>query len=397
MKTKFYTIVGFVFVLAGFNSTVGFGQTRTFDLSKYPYCSDIGFVDQIEQEKEKMTQIGCVAQTSNSALGIRLSKVLDALEWPTASFTIHTNDGIRKCISMDEANVMRHIIIDEKYINALALSDLEKDIVFNFAIAHEVAHHFVGDLHTGYGNSNECENHLDELFADRKAGNAIGKLMDVDEAQIRIALGKYFRIKSDCFTHPSFEERILWVLGGWLESESNGWKSGELHQIGNQWYKRFNIDDRNVWIQTYDSQGLKQSGFSVFLNNAHNAFEGGFSFGNMLENKKNGINSSYYNGVARNTSSSRYFGNFVGGERSGFGEFYFVNGSRYVGNFELDHFEGFGVIVYYDGEIYLGEWENDQKTGFGIRCFPAEGQRIGTFVDNKFVQGSSDKFTRRKK
>lgn len=394
MKSLLLLSLGVAIHLLSFHQVLGQARAVTIDLSRHKYCSDIPWESPIQEIEEKKTQLGCQTIVANSETAEYLRSILTAMEIQSEKFTLLTTQQLKKCISLDD-QFYRNIIINELHVNSLPVSNEEKKIIFIFSIAHEVAHHINGDFHRGYGSGMEWENQLAELNADLWAGKAIGKVLDVGQEQISSALGAYFNVKHDGFYHPAFDERILWVLGGWLQAESENWESGDLHQLGAKSYKRLVMSDGDIRIAEYESPS-KQIGFTVVLYAEKNEFKGDFEFGHFEDGKRNGRCCYRYSGLARNMTGTRSFYNYKNGVASGYGEIYFKSGGRYFGNIENQQFHGFGVFTWNDGEVYIGEFHSDKATGNGVRFYPKEGQTLGQFVDWKFVQGSSDRFTRRK-
>jgi len=81
----------------------------------------------------------------------------------------------------------------------------------------------------------------------------------------------------------------------------------------------------------------------------------------------------------------QYIGNFVNGDRSGYGTFTFGNGTRYEGNWNGHAREGFGTANFPNGDKYIGEWKNDFQDGQGTLTY-ADGrpQDKGVWVKGNF-------------
>ena len=61
-----------------------------------------------------------------------------------------------------------------------------------------------------------------------------------------------------------------------------------------------------------------------------------------------------------------YEGEFRNGCISGIGVFYFVDNRRYEGEWKNNKMHGYGTITWPDGKFYEGEFNDDKKEGFGI-------------------------------
>lgn len=64
-----------------------------------------------------------------------------------------------------------------------------------------------------------------------------------------------------------------------------------------------------------------------------------------------------------------YEGDFINGERSGYGIFVDSYWEEYHGNWYNDYRNGHGVQKYYNGDVYNGQWRNDQKHGKGVMYY----------------------------
>ena len=61
-----------------------------------------------------------------------------------------------------------------------------------------------------------------------------------------------------------------------------------------------------------------------------------------------------------------YDGEFVDGEKEGFGVYSYHDGSRYEGNFDNGAPHGKGFEIWTDGDVYSGFYFNGMKHGDGI-------------------------------
>lgn len=394
MKSILSLGLGVAFLAVSANNGIGQSSQVSIDLSRYRYCSDMAWESPAAEAEEKRLQLGCQPVTAVSEVSGYLRSILTAMEIQSEKFTLLTTQQLKKCISLDD-QLYRNIIVNDDYVNSLPVSSEEKKIIFIFSIGHEVAHHIHGDFHRGYGSGMEWENQLAELNADLWAGKALGKVLDVGQEQIRSALGTYFKVKHDDFYHPAFEERILWVLGGWLQAESANWKSGVLQQLGTKWYQREVFRDGDIKIAEFESS-QKQKGFGVYLCNAKDEYEGDKYFGQYEDGSRNGVCSMYYSNLAREHIVLRRFAFYSNGVCSGYSESYLKGGDRHFGSYSNDQRNGFGIYAWSTGKVYIGEFQDGKFSGAGIIFRPEEGAKFGQFVDDKFVLGSSDRYTRRK-
>merc|ERR1712050_527948 len=103
--------------------------------------------------------------------------------------------------------------------------------------------------------------------------------------------------------------------------------------------------------------------------------------------QRNAAGQFHGHGTCIQTGGEKYVGQFVNGERHGYGV-YSCEGSmkNYAGNFENDVRSGHGTYTYEDGSKYVGNWENDKFHGYGTFTDPS-GKVIlrGTFRRGEFI------------
>ena len=63
------------------------------------------------------------------------------------------------------------------------------------------------------------------------------------------------------------------------------------------------------------------------------------------------------------TDGERYEGDFVNGQLTGKGVFFYKNGERYEGDFVNGCKEGYGTMYYPDGRYDTGRWHDDNFMG----------------------------------
>lgn len=69
-------------------------------------------------------------------------------------------------------------------------------------------------------------------------------------------------------------------------------------------------------------------------------------------------------GVSCYLSGGRYEGDFVAGQRHGYGQYHFANNNLYEGYWENDYAQGQGKLYTVEGEQYDGKWVKGRKHGF---------------------------------
>jgi TPR repeat protein len=122
----------------------------------------------------------------------------------------------------------------------------------------------------------------------------------------------------------------------------------------------------------------------------HGAWDyGNYSYTGMFKNGQwNGLGELTWSG---NDLGHKYVGNFVNGERTGQGTYYFPDGTTQVGIFEngiyqepenqIDDADTEEQIIYNDGSSYRGEVENGVPEGFGTMTFTNGDSMYGIFIN----------------
>ena len=64
-------------------------------------------------------------------------------------------------------------------------------------------------------------------------------------------------------------------------------------------------------------------------------------------------------------SNGRYEGDFINGERTGRGNFYYNNGDIYKGDYLNGKFHGYGTYYWSSGARFSGYWLNNNRNGYG--------------------------------
>jgi len=89
-------------------------------------------------------------------------------------------------------------------------------------------------------------------------------------------------------------------------------------------------------------------------------------------------------GIYFNDNSISYKGNFLNGEKNGFGEIHYY-GIKYIGNFKDNKKNGKGKITYSgdSGFEYEGDWVNDVIHGYGVLKMKDNEKHTGYFKNGK--------------
>ncbi|CAG9330892.1 unnamed protein product [Blepharisma stoltei] len=98
--------------------------------------------------------------------------------------------------------------------------------------------------------------------------------------------------------------------------------------------------------------------------------------GEFLNGEKHG----YGNKTTSNGQS--YYGFWKHNNRSGHGTYRWPSGSTYTGNFKHGDNHGWGKYTWHNGKIYEGEYKNDEKDGFGAMIFPDGRRYVGEWKHN---------------
>jgi hypothetical protein len=86
---------------------------------------------------------------------------------------------------------------------------------------------------------------------------------------------------------------------------------------------------------------------------------------NPAKSKQPSLSTSQY--VKESFAKGYYEGGKAGGQRSGYGTFYYNEGGKYCGDWLANQMHGKGTLYYSDGRIaYQGDWRNDSLHGRGI-------------------------------
>ena len=129
-------------------------------------------------------------------------------------------------------------------------------------------------------------------------------------------------------------------------------------------------------------------------------YEFGNYFGELRNEKREGIGRMYYNngdkyegewkddkiegkGIYIFKDYNRYEGDFKASKREGRGIFFYTNGNKYEGEWKNDNREGRGIMYYYNGIKYEGDWKNNIREGKGILYYKDGNIYEGEFKNDK--------------
>jgi hypothetical protein len=89
--------------------------------------------------------------------------------------------------------------------------------------------------------------------------------------------------------------------------------------------------------------------------------------------------------------NDKYDGEFLNGNRHGFGTYFYANGNKYTGEWNNDRPNGKGTMIFASGAKYIGEVKNGKRHGQGS-YFYSDGERLtGKWNEGEFVDSSSYK------
>ena len=163
----------------------------------------------------------------------------------------------------------------------------------------------------------------------------------------------------------------------------NGVMSGEGFMIdpnGNYYKGTILIGKADGYGEYIRSDGSKLSGQwknDLMNGKGKEIFEGGNYEGDYINGEKNGY------GVLEMTDGSRYEGQFRDNQINGQGTFKWKDGRSYTGSWENSKMHGRGVFIFSDGRKYDGEYINDIKEGKGRYYWNDEKYYEGEFLNGK--------------
>ena len=88
-------------------------------------------------------------------------------------------------------------------------------------------------------------------------------------------------------------------------------------------------------------------------------------------------------------SGDRYEGEYLNGDRHGFGTYFYANGNKYSGEYKNDSPNGKGTMIFSSGAKYIGEVKNGKRHGSGTYFYP-DGERLtGIWNENVYVDAKN--------
>ena len=88
-------------------------------------------------------------------------------------------------------------------------------------------------------------------------------------------------------------------------------------------------------------------------------------------------------------SGDRYEGEYLNGDRHGFGTYFYANGNKYSGEYKNDSPNGKGTMIFSSGAKYIGEVKNGKRHGLGTYFYP-DGERLtGIWNENVYVDAKN--------
>ena len=107
-------------------------------------------------------------------------------------------------------------------------------------------------------------------------------------------------------------------------------------------------------------------------------YDNGRYEGDFVNGEITGRGTYYYN------NGDRYEGDYINGKRSGTGTYYFNNGDKYKGDWIDDKISGRGTLFRSDGSRYGGDFKNGEITGRGTIYYKSGNIYKGEFLNGKF-------------
>lgn len=82
-------------------------------------------------------------------------------------------------------------------------------------------------------------------------------------------------------------------------------------------------------------------------------------------------------------NGATYQGQWLNGQRDGYGTQLWPDGSRYEGQWQNDKANGQGRLIHADGDVYEGQWVNDKAEGEGTYSHANGAYYEGDWLDDK--------------
>ncbi|MEO0469576.1 MAG: hypothetical protein AAF206_08150 [Bacteroidota bacterium] len=279
----------------------------------------------------------------------------------------------------------RVITINHEYFSSLTNMESEKEALLIWIIAHELTHHISGDNHYLLSGK-QTENLIKEIYADERAGFAVGALTGVDIEFFQQILPKFLNNGHETNTHPGNNDRILAAQAGWLTAKvpirrtkpreingrsflDNGVSMGQVNNYGvfnGIFRKTYEIEVNDTIIQREIIGNLNDQQKCIVISRlVPHGFDQQIYFGWFRKNVKeeytlHGHGRMYY------PNGRYYWGEFKDNLKNGQG-FEKKNGPfDYSGAFLNDLYHGYGRARYPSGRMYKGHWKEGKRHGDGI-------------------------------
>jgi len=130
------------------------------------------------------------------------------------------------------------------------------------------------------------------------------------------------------------------------------------------------LPDGSVYIGEWSADGrLEGNGMQQWP-------DGSRYLGEFMNGEKHGF------GVKTTANGQSYCGFWRHNNRSGHGTYKWPSGSSYTGSFKHGDNHGWGKYTWHNGKVYEGEYRNDEKDGFGAMMFPDGRRYVGEWKHN---------------
>jgi len=134
--------------------------------------------------------------------------------------------------------------------------------------------------------------------------------------------------------------------------------NGKEH--GHGMYKGWGIKYIGEWLNgTKTGRGIMYTTTSFEYKGIWYPPNSSFYEGDFINGEKTGWGKQQF------PNGDYYEGSYINGERNGFGTYYFKNGEIYTGAFVKNNFEGYGILKYTDGYVFMGLFANNKRNGDG--------------------------------
>lgn len=179
------------------------------------------------------------------------------------------------------------------------------------------------------------------------------------------------------FTGTKYYKNGETLTGDWIE----GYKEGEfIHTYPNgskvqEFYKTDSLTSTKVLVTP--KKGLNNlETYEHFTGKAEKKFNDGVYNGEFLDGNRQGYGIMSYN------DGASYNGNWYYDDFEGQGTYIWSSGDKYVGEFQKGWRHGHGVYVWTNGDKYVGQLEKNKRHGKGKMDYASGGWYEGDWVDD---------------